>query len=116
MKAYRLSKGVTEHYTSLEELRAAFGLAPVTKQTKNKNKLQEQRDFFCSKNICPACKKPMVWIGESIMVCQNPDCAGIQTEYVDSETGETKVRYSPSYKFLNEKNTEKAKTIFAEYD
>ena len=116
MKAYRLSKGVTEHYTSLEELRAAFGLKPVTKQTKSKSKLKDQRDFFCSKNICPACKKPMVWIGESIMVCQNPDCAGSQTEYVDSETGETKVRYSPSYKFLNEKNTEKAKSIFAEYD
>lgn len=116
MKAYRLSKGVTEHYTSFEELRAAWGLKPVTKQTKNKDKLQEQREFFCSKNLCPACKKPMVWVGESIMVCQNPDCRGVQHEYVDPETGETKVRYSPSYKFLNEKNTEKAKTIFAEYD
>ena len=46
MKAYRLSKGVTEHYTSFEELRAAFGLAPVTKQTKNKNKLQEQFTYL----------------------------------------------------------------------
>lgn len=116
MKAYRLPKGVTEHYTSFEELRSAYGLKPVTKQTRDKEKLERQREFFCSKNLCSACKKPMVWIDGSVMVCKNPDCAGIKYEYTDSETGEVKVRYSPSYKFLSEENAEKAQSIFAEYE
>ena len=40
MKKFRLSKGVTEHYTSLEEMGKAYGCKPVIKQTKDKEKLK----------------------------------------------------------------------------
>ena len=115
MKAYRLSKGCTEHYTSFEELRSAWGLKPVTKQTRDKEKLTKQRDTFCSKHICSNCKKPMTWTGGNVMACLNPQCPGIKHEQV-LETGDTKVWYSPSYDLLDGLGSEIAENLFTEYD
>ena len=116
MKAYRLSKGVTEHYTSFEELRSAWGLKEFTKQTKDKEKLEKQRERFCSSHLCQACKKPMTWIGGNIMSCQNPSCNGIKHEQVNPDTGETKVWYSTSFSLLDDKGAEISSNLFAEYD
>ena len=40
MSNYRMSKGTTEHFTSLEEMRTAWGMKPVTKKTSDKKKLK----------------------------------------------------------------------------
>lgn len=110
MKYYRKSKGETEHYTSLEELRDAWGLKPITKQTKDMQKLNKQKDHFLSKHLCSACKQPMVYIGGNQMVCQNENCKGIKHELKTDV--ETKVWYTPSFDLLDEKGAEVAHNIF----
>ena len=59
MREFRKAKGVTERYTSLEELRKGFGLKPVVKQTKDKEKLSKQRENFCGFYKCSTCGEPM---------------------------------------------------------
>lgn len=113
MKEFRKSKGVTEHYTSLEELREAFGLKPVIKQTKDKDKLQKQRENFSNHYKCKACGQPMTYLGESMMACTNEKCKGIKNERTDSD-GNLIVTYSVSYELLNDKFTERARNIFYE--
>ena len=118
MKSYRLSKGCTAHYTSLEELRAAYNIKPRRKQTRDKEKLAQQRETFCGKHLCQSCKQPMTWLeGTNQMVCNNPDCLGIKHEQIiNEETGETKVWYSPSYDVLDDLGATIAEKLFAEYD
>ena len=117
MKPKRLSKDVTEYYTSFEEMAKSWGVKPRRKQTKDKDKLVKQREIFCSKHICSNCKQPMTWIGGNIMSCLNPSCNGIKHEQViNSETGEVKVWYSPSYDILDERGASIAENIFTEYD
>ena len=38
MSNYRMSKGTTEQFTSLEEMRTAWGMKTVTKKTADKKK------------------------------------------------------------------------------
>ncbi len=113
MKEFRKSRGVTEHYTSLEELRKAYGLEPVIKQTKDKEKLQKQRENFCNFHKCPACGQPMSYLGGSMMACKNEKCKGIKHERKDND-GNTIVTYSVSYDILDEKYAERAENIFYE--
>lgn len=114
MKNYRLSKGVTERYTSFEELAKAYGCKPVIKQTKDKNKLEKQRVDFGNKHLCPNCKQPMSYIdGTNILACRNEKCKGVKFEMISDE--ETKVSYSPAYHLLDEHGAEIAANIFAEY-
>ena len=47
MREFRMSKRVTEHYTSLEEMGRAWGCKSVTKkQPKDEKVLQEKREEF----------------------------------------------------------------------
>ena len=117
MREFRLSKGVTERYTSLEELGQAFGCKPYIKQTKDKEKLKKQRENFCNHYRCRACGEPMVWmgeLGESVMICKNEKCKGIKHERIDTE-GNTIVSYSVSYEILDNKFADRAKNIFHEF-
>lgn len=110
MNNYRLSRGVTAHYSSLEELREAYGLKPFVKRTNDANKLQKQQEVFCGKHKCKACGKPMVWTGGNVMTCQNPACKGIK---VERETPEGKiVSYVTSYDLLDDIGAEIAGNIF----
>ena len=115
MRAFRLSKGDTEHYTSFEELRAAWGLSPVVKQTKDKAKLEKQRENFCNRHLCPSCKQPMVYsdVGNQ-MVCRNEKCLGIKHEQKNPETGETKIWYLPTFDLLDDLASTIAQNIFME--
>ena len=115
MRVFRLSKGDTEHYTSFEELRAAWGLKAFTKQTKDKNRLAKQRENFCARNICPICKQPMVYIGGNQLVCKNVSCNGYKHE-VETDSGEKKVFYTPVFKLLDETSAEIANNLFSEYE
>lgn len=114
MKAYRLPKGVTESYNSLDELRAAWGLKAFTRQTSDKEKLSKQREDFCKRHICSACKKPMVWTGGNVMSCVNPQCKGIEHSR-QTDAGDVVVWYSPSYDLLDAKGAEIANNLFTDY-
>ena len=78
MSNYRMSKGTTEHFTSLEEMRTAWGMKPVIKKTSDKKKLKEQQERFLSKHKCKACGTPMTYIHGNVMACKNPECKGIE--------------------------------------
>ena len=54
MSNYRMSKGTTEHFTSLEEMRTAWGMKPVTKKTSDKKKLKEQQERYIYQVNCQA--------------------------------------------------------------
>ena len=110
MKKYRKSKGVTEYYTSLEELRVSFGLKPIKKKTNDKEKLKAQQEKLVG--ICKACKKQLTWIeGTNICVCQNPDCKGIKMTR-QNEDDDEKVWYIPVVRTLNDKGMKIAESLF----
>lgn len=111
MNNYRLAKDVTAHYTSLEELRTAWGKEPVTKRTKDEKKLQSQREKFYRKHVCKNCGKPLTLVKDTnIMTCTNPKCPGIKIERLDKE-GNTVTSYIPSFDMLNETGAEIANNI-----
>lgn len=113
MKEYRLSKDTTEHYTSLEALREAWGCKPITKRTSDEKKLQSQREVFCGKHKCKACGQPMVWMnGTSVMSCKNPGCKGIKNVRTDADGNEI-VTYLPSYDLLDSVGADIAYNIFS---
>lgn len=112
MRDFRMDRNTTAHYSSFEELAQAYGRKPFKKQTKDQEKLKEQRERFRDKHRCKACGEPMEWIMESIMVCTNEKCKGIKVEKTDSE-GNKSINYITSYELLDEKYTERAKNIFS---
>ena len=100
-------------YKSFEELRDKFGLKPIIKQTKDKSKLENQRNSFSSKHVCPSCGKPLIYIdGTNVMVCKTDGCKGIKHEVKNDETGETKVWYETSYHSLDDTGAKIASNIF----
>jgi len=112
MSNFRMGFNTTEHYTSLVALRESWGCKPVSKTTKDMNKLKEQQERFNKKHLCSNCKQPMEWIpGTNVCACKNPSCKGIKHEYIDS-TGETKVYYEVSSDLLSELGIEIATNIF----
>lgn len=115
MREFRKAKGVTEHYTSLEELRTAWNCKPIIKQTKDKDKLKKQRENFCGYHKCKACGEPMSYLGGSVMACTNEKCKGIKNERTDND-GNVIVSYSVSYEILEDKYAEIATNIFYETD
>lgn len=113
MSNYRLGRNTTEHYTSFEELRAAFGCKPITKRTSDEKKLEGQRIAFNGKHRCKSCNQPMVWIGgTSVMSCKNPDCKGIKSVRTDIDGNEI-VTYYPSYDLLDSVGADIASNLFS---
>ena len=112
MREFRKAKGVTERYTSLEELRIGFGLKPVSKKTNDEQKLKAQQEKLVG--TCRVCKKPLTWIeGTNICACKNPECKGIKMTG-QNEDGTEKVWYIPVTRMLNEKGAEIAERLFGE--
>lgn len=114
--SYRLSKDTIARFTSMEELREAWQLKPLpTKKPNNAKRLKKVQDDFKAHHKCRACGKPMEWIpNTNIFVCKNEKCNGIKQEYIDKETGETKIRYIVPNDLLNPHYEEIATTIFSE--
>jgi hypothetical protein len=111
MKDFKKIKGDIEVYNSLEELGKAFGCKPRIKQTKDKEKLKQQRENFCNRNKCRICNQPMTYIGNGMMACFNEKCSGIGKE--NKEEG-MDVVYAATYKYLDSRLTEIADNIFYE--
>ena len=110
MKEFRKAKGVTEHYTSLEELREAFGLKPVVKRTKDADKLTAQREKFLG--TCRVCKQPLVLVGNTnVLCCKNPECRGIKITGTN-EDGTEKIWFVPVSRVLDEKGFEISQNLF----
>ena len=113
MRTIRLSNNTTEHYSSFEELAAAWGCKPVSKVTKDMKKLKEQQDRFKERHKCRACGEPMEFInGTSTMTCKNPKCKGIKQIRLDNEGNEI-VTYLPSFDLLDELGSDIANNIFS---
>lgn len=115
MKSKKNSKG-RRTLGSFEELRQEYGLKPVNRQTRDKDKLSKQREKFSSHHICPVCKQPMKYIeGTNIFCCINESCKGFVKEIlIDEETGEKETISSPSFHTLDRKGAEIASNIFEE--
>lgn len=114
MKNFRLGKDTKEHYTSLAELRKAWGRKPIKKlRTNDEKKLKEQQENFCSKHKCKACGEPMVWIGGSMMACKNENCKGIKVEEKDKDGNIIRIEYLVSYELLDKKGALIAENIFS---
>lgn len=113
MKVKRLGNNTTEHYSSFEELAAAWKCKPVSKVTKDMKKLKEQQEKFRGKHCCKACGQPMEFINDtSVMACKNPGCLGVKHVRRDVEGNEI-VTYLPSYNLLDSLGSEIANNIFS---
>ncbi len=112
MSEFRKSKDCTEHYTSLEELRTAFKLAPVSKKTKDADKLKAQREKFLG--TCKICKQPLSWIeNTNVCACKNPSCNGVKMTS-KNEDGTERAWFIPITKTLDETGFEIAMNLFTE--
>lgn len=117
MKKVKSSKEV-KTLTSLEELRAEWGLPVLRRQTKDKKKLESQRQRFLSHHKCPVCESEMKFIeNTNIFYCPNKECKGFNRTSIDEETGETVVEYrSIAFDTLDDKGAKIANNIFANLD
>lgn len=112
MKEFRKAKGVTERYTSLGELRKAFGLKEPKKRTNDEAKLKAQQEKFVG--TCRVCKQPLIWSeGTNVLSCKNPDCKGIRMTS-KNEDGTEKVWYIPVIRILDSDGTSIAERLFCE--
>lgn len=109
MKDFKKIKGDIKTYGSFEELGKDWGCKPAIKQTKDKEKLKQQRENFCKRNRCKVCGEPMAYIGGSMMACVNEKCSGIEMQGENFEA-----MYSATYKYLDERSSEIAENIFYE--
>ena len=105
-KEHRPSKNEKAFFTSMEDLRENFNLKPVTKQTHDTEKLDQQRKKFVG--TCKVCHSEMQYVqGTNILICPNTKCKGIVmnvgTEYEEKKT---------VTRLLDEKGFEIAQTLF----
>ena len=112
MREIRLGRNVKEYYTSLEDMREAWGLPPVTKKTSDEKKLKGQQEKFVNKHRCKSCGEPMTWVGGNQMTCMNERCKGIKVEREDKK-GNKIVSYITSYDLLDDVGAEIASAIFS---
>jgi hypothetical protein len=99
-------------YYSFDEIgQEVFGLKPYTRVTRDKQKLESQREKFLG--TCPHCKQPLKYIyGTNILACENEKCRGRKITIVE-EDGENYI-YKPYYKILSDKGSVIGTTIFEE--
>lgn len=113
MREFRMPKGVTEHYTSMEALREGFGLKPIRKKTNDQTKLKAQQEKLVG--TCRVCKKPLTFIlGTNTCACTNPDCKGMKMSSKNEEDGTERVWYIPVTRVLNDKGMEIGNNLFSE--
>ena len=110
MREFRNGKNCTEHYSSFEEMRAAWGLAPVVRRTKDENKLKTQQEKFLG--ICKVCKQPLSIVNNSnVLCCKNPECKGVKMTGTN-EDGTEKIWFVPVTRVLDDRGFEIAMNLF----
>ena len=101
-------------FTSFEDLRSLYGLPPIRRQTRDKEKLKGQRQFFLSKHLCPTCNCEMEHIdGTNVLFCPNKNCDGFKRIFADEETDEKTIEKSIAFDILDDKGAKIANSIFA---
>ena len=112
MKEMKARKNCTKHYTSFAELRADFGLPPLSTSIRNKEKLEKIRNEFVG--VCKCCGTNLTYIsGTNTLACQNEKCKGFK-HVEKNEDGTDKVWYTPFIRVLDEKGLKKALRLFAD--
>lgn len=108
-------KTSAKRYYSFDEIgQELFGLKPYKRVTKDKQKLESQKEKFLG--TCPFCKEPLKYVyGTNILACRNEKCRGKKITTVNAE-GEESVIYKPFYKMISEKGIAIGTTIFDEKD
>lgn len=103
----RIEKNGTRYFS--------FAELPGVKPVKKAKPTEQQKEKFGKIHLCKLCKQPMKWIeGTNICVCQNPACKGYKSKKASEEGEETRIDYSPSFHYLDEKGVQFAETIFGE--
>ncbi len=75
-----------KHYTTMESLREDFGLKPIRKRTKNKQRLESLKKKFQARHNCPICGEPLIHIEDTnVMVCVNEKCKGTKIKTLDAK-------------------------------
>ena len=102
-------------YHSFDEIgQELFGLKPYKRVTRDKQKLESQKEKFLG--TCPHCGEPLKYVyGTNVLVCNNDKCKGKETVITDA-TGEETTIYRPFYKMVSEKGLMIGTTIFEEED
>lgn len=101
-------KGKT--FYSFDELAKEYGLPEYKRRTKDKQKLEAQREKFLG--TCPYCKEPLTYIsGTNVLVCSNEECKGKKVT-LKNKKGEDYTIYKPFVKTLDDNGTTIAINIF----
>lgn len=107
-----MSKNNTEDsYHSFEEYaEKEWKMKPIKKVTRDKQKLESQREKFLG--TCPFCKQQLRYVeGTNVLVCQNENCKGKKISSNGGEDGENS-EYRPYFRILSEKGSMIAENIF----
>lgn len=102
-------KNTNKIFHSFTEVAAFLGF----NVSKEKKPTEEHITKFKSYHLCPNCRKPMVYCGGNIMVCQTEGCKGVPHKFIDKETGEEKVWYTSSYHILDDKGAKLANKLLS---
>ena len=87
-----------------------YGLNPVSRRTKDENKLKKQQEKLLG--ICPICKQQMSYVlGTNVVVCKNPSCKGKEKE-ITLKDGTTVKRTESSTRLLHNTAVDIAQNIF----
>ena len=93
-----------KRYYSFDEIgQELFGLKPLRRVTKDKQRLETQREKFVG--TCPYCKELLRYVyGTNIVVCNNKDCKGKKITIRDGE-GTEKTEYMSYCRILQGDNS-----------
>ena len=96
-------------YYSFDEIgRELFGLKPLNRVTRDKQKLESQRKKFLGE--CPFCKQPLHYsYGTNVVSCNNENCKGKEISFDDGTS-----IYKPYFRILSEKGSVIGSVIFNE--
>lgn len=84
-------------------------LSKQTHKAKSPEKLEQQRDKFSSRYVCPICKQPKTWVEDTnIMVCTNESCPGIR---IKDQIGNV-IKIIPPFSRLNHKGFDIANELY----
>lgn len=102
-----------KRYYSFDEVgQELFGLKPMKRVTRDKQKLASQREKFLG--ICPYCKQPTTYVyGTNALVCRNEDCKGKKIVKTYEDGTET-IEYRPFIKLLSDNRADIGMIIFEE--
>lgn len=97
---------------SFEELGEVFGLKPVNRQTKDKEKLENQRKRMSG--TCRICGSTLQYVpNTNVFYCPNSECKGYERTKYDADGNEIKVS-EQVFRTVDDKGALIARVLFEE--